>query len=72
MIVKSLQTTVSLTQSEQSTLSTRKESLAEQHEQATKRLAELQDELQQVQETVDELTKAKAQSETQKMYYVSN
>ncbi|WP_341322659.1 chromosome segregation protein SMC [Solibacillus sp. FSL H8-0523] len=66
MTVKSLQTTVSLTQSEQSTLSTRKDSLAEQHEQATTRLAELSDELQQVQETVDELTKAKAQSETRK------
>ena len=66
MTVKSLQTTVSITQSEQTSLSTRKESLNEQQVIAEKRLEELRDELQAVQQTVDELTLAKTQSETQK------
>ena len=66
MIVKSLQTTVSITQSEQSTLSTRKESLGEQQQIAQTRLEELRNELQQIQQEVDELTLAKTQSETQK------
>lgn len=66
MTVRSLQSTVSITQSEQSTLSTRKESLAEQQQIAEQRLQELQSELQTIQQTVDELTLAKTQSETQK------
>ncbi|WP_274309430.1 chromosome segregation protein SMC [Solibacillus daqui] len=66
MTVKSLQTTVTLTESEQSTVTTRKETLAEQQQLSTVRLAQLQEELQEVQQTVDELTKAKEQSETQK------
>ena len=66
MIVKSLQTTVTITQSEKSSLSTRKQSLSEEQMIAQTRLAELHEELQQVQQTVDELTVAKTQSETQK------
>ncbi|AWE06646.1 chromosome segregation protein SMC [Lysinibacillus sp. 2017] len=66
MTAKSLKTTVSITQSEQSSLSTRKESLAEQQQVAHKRLEELRTELQDIQQTVDELTLAKTQSETQK------
>lgn len=66
MIVKNLQTTVTITQSEQTSLSTRKESLNEQQVAAQSRLAELSKELQEIQQTVDELTLAKAQSETQK------
>ena len=66
MIVKSLQATVSITELEQTSLSTRKESLSEQQETAQKRLAELRTELQTIQQTVDELTLAKTQSETQK------
>ncbi|ATP39323.1 chromosome segregation protein SMC [Solibacillus sp. R5-41] len=66
MTVKNLQSTVSITQSEQSTLSSRKEVLYEQKERAQKRLAELKVELQTVQQNVDELTLAKTQSETQK------
>ena len=66
MIVKNLQTTVTITQSEQTSLSTRKESLNEQQSAAQSRLTELSKELQEIQQTVDELTLAKAQSETQK------
>ncbi|MEK4228703.1 chromosome segregation protein SMC [Solibacillus sp. FSL H8-0538] len=66
MTVKSLQSTVSLTTSEQSTLTTRKESSAEQKVQAQNRLEQLQVELQEVNELVDQLTLAKAQGETQK------
>lgn len=66
MIVKSLEATVTITQSEKSSLSTRKQSLSEEQTIAQTRLAELREELQQIQQTVDELTVAKTQSETQK------
>ncbi|MBD8035459.1 chromosome segregation protein SMC [Solibacillus sp. A46] len=66
MIVKSLQTTATITQSEQSSVSTRKQSLSVEQKIAQKRLAELSEELQEIQQTVDELTLAKTQSETQK------
>lgn len=66
MIVKSLQTTATITQSEHSSVSTRKQSLSEEQKIAQTRLAELSEELQEIQQTVDELTLAKAQSETQK------
>jgi chromosome segregation protein len=66
MTVKSLQATVSITQSEQTSLSTRKESLTEQQLIAQIRLDELQKELQEIQRTVDELTLTKTQTETQK------
>lgn len=66
MIVKSLEATVTITQSEKSSLSTRKQSLGEEQTIAQTRLAELHVELQQIQQTVDELTVAKTQSETQK------
>lgn len=66
MIVKSLEATVTITQSEKSSLSTRKQSLSEEQTIAQTRLAELHEELQKIQQTVDELTVAKTQSETQK------
>ena len=66
MIVKNLQATATITQSEQSSVSTRKQSLSVEQKIAQKRLAELSEELQEIQQTVDELTLAKTQSETQK------
>lgn len=63
---KALQTNVSLASTEQTSMSTRGESLTEQKEQAEIRLAQLVQELQEVNELVEQLTIAKAQGESQK------
>lgn len=66
MTAKSLQSTVSLTTSEQTTVTTLEQSLAERKHQANERLTQLQTELAEMTELIDQLTLAKAQGETQK------
>ncbi|MER2189787.1 MAG: chromosome segregation protein SMC [Solibacillus sp.] len=66
MTVKSLQSTVSMTTSEQTTLTSRKQTLAEQKAMFEVRFKDLQQELTTIQQTIDELTVAKEQSEQQK------
>jgi chromosome segregation protein len=63
---KNLRTSVTLATSEQTSMSTRHETLAEQKVQAEKRLAELSVELAEINELVEQLTLAKAQGDTQK------
>ena len=63
---KNLQTSVTLATSEQTTMSTRGMTLAEQKQQVQARLAELAVELAEVNELVEQLTVAKTQGETQK------
>lgn len=63
---KNLRTSVTLATSEQTSMSTRHETLAEQKVQAEKRLQELSTELAEINELVEQLTVAKAQGDTQK------
>lgn len=66
MLEKNLRTSVTLASSEQTSMSTRHETLAEQKEQAEKRLQELSVELAEINELVEQLSLAKAQGDTQK------
>lgn len=61
-----IEATVSMTTSEQSSVSNRKETLVEQEQQLSARLKVLQQELVSINDKVDELTIAKANSETEK------
>ncbi len=63
---KNLRTSVTLATSEQTSMSTRHETLAEQKEQAEQRLRELEVELAEINQLVEQLTLAKAQGDTQK------
>ncbi|WP_332648121.1 chromosome segregation protein SMC [Lysinibacillus sp. 54212] len=66
MTEKSLQANVTIASSEQSSMSTRGVTLAEQKEQVVGRLQELTHELKKINEHVEQLTLAKAQGDTQK------
>lgn len=63
---KNLQSTVSLTSSEKSSASSRRESLLEQKRQAEERLVQLKNDLQIVNDKVDQLSQLKIRSETEK------
>ena len=63
---KAIESTFSLANSEQTSYSTRRETLVSQQEQQTARLQQIQIDLKSINETVDQLTIAKANSETEK------
>ena len=63
---KAIESTFSLASSEQSSYSSRREALLAQKQQQTDRLQQIQIDLQSINETVDELTIVKANSETKK------
>ena len=63
---KAIESTFSLASSEQTSYSTRRETLVSQKQQQIARLQQIQIDLQSINETVDQLTIAKANSETEK------
>lgn len=72
VVEKSLSARVSFASNETQDVKTREEALLTQKDVATARLTALATELIAINETVEQLGKVKLQSETEKMFFVSN